>query len=165
MRITSFILQKYLLFIYTKIRRYRIILGIIVIFSFYGLLFMASSTTSTVLTVQEYIAKKEEVLSQISNKKIKAVDLYILASLLARWRSNETLPVCLLCQVSTLQTLIKGRNPACPTWDTELFVPNAREDFQVTVKFIGPFHLISAPPLLRVMDIQGGGGGSNNVKS
>jgi hypothetical protein len=61
---------------------------------------MASSTTSTVETEEVYFAKRAEVQLQIKNNEIKAVDLYSLAPLLARWRSNDTFPVCLLCQIS-----------------------------------------------------------------
>ena len=64
---------------------------------------MASSTTSTVETDEVYFTKRAEVQLRIENNQIKAVDLYSLAPLLARWRSNDTFPVCLLCQTSVAE--------------------------------------------------------------
>ena len=61
---------------------------------------MASSTTPSSRTSEEYDEQKGKVLSQLENKQLQPVDLYYLASLLAAWRTNDTLPVCLLCQTA-----------------------------------------------------------------
>ena len=59
---------------------------------------MASSTSSGQSTSDEYQNQKKNVMFKLKNNQLDAVDLYNLASLLASWASNESLPVCLLCQ-------------------------------------------------------------------
>ena len=54
--------------------------------------------TPAVRTSEEYKTKKEEVEFQWKNGKVEAKDLYNLASLMAKWKPNDTLPVCLLCR-------------------------------------------------------------------
>ena len=59
---------------------------------------MSSSTNSGVSTNDEYQNQRDKVILQFKNNQLEAVDLYTLASLLASWKSNASLPVCLLCQ-------------------------------------------------------------------
>ena len=54
--------------------------------------------TPAVRTSEEYKTKKEEVELQLKNCKVEAKDLYALASLLAKWKPNDSLPVCLFCR-------------------------------------------------------------------
>ncbi len=59
---------------------------------------MATSSSKTSVPETEYDKKKSEVVGQIRNKSIKPEDLYILATLLTIYASNDSLPLCLLCQ-------------------------------------------------------------------
>ncbi|KAL9966302.1 hypothetical protein ACROYT_G024355 [Oculina patagonica] len=47
---------------------------------------------------EDYKQLKESVISQKRENKVNPSDLYKLASLLARWKPNDKLPVCLLCR-------------------------------------------------------------------
>ena len=46
---------------------------------------------------KDYMELKESVVNQKRQKKLEPSDLYKLASLLARWKPTDKLPVCLLC--------------------------------------------------------------------
>ena len=59
---------------------------------------MATSSSKTSVPETEYHKKKSEVVEQIRNKSVKPEDLYILATLLTIYASNDSLPLCLLCQ-------------------------------------------------------------------
>ncbi len=60
---------------------------------------MATSSSNTSVPETEYDKKKSEVVEQIRNKSsIKPEDLYILATLLTIYASNDSLPLCLLCR-------------------------------------------------------------------
>ena len=61
---------------------------------------MASSEASVSRTSKEYDDQRTKVSSQLKNNQLQPVDLYFLASLLAAWRTSDTLPVCLLCQTA-----------------------------------------------------------------
>ena len=47
---------------------------------------------------KDYKELKESVIDQKKTGKLKPSDLYKLASLLARWKTTDKLPVCLLCR-------------------------------------------------------------------
>ena len=59
---------------------------------------MATSSSETSVPEGEYAEKKSKVVEQIRNKSVKPEDLYILATLLTIYASNDSLPLCLLCQ-------------------------------------------------------------------
>ncbi len=59
---------------------------------------MATPSSETSVPETEYDEKKSEVVEQIRNKSVKPEDLYILATLLTIYASNDSLPLCLLCQ-------------------------------------------------------------------
>lgn len=56
---------------------------------------MASSASSS---SEEYEKLKRDIINQKNYNKVKPSDLYKLAALMARWKSNDCLPVCLLCR-------------------------------------------------------------------